>query len=79
MKKGDIISMTDFLFARPSILEGIGRNMDLFGVLNTYNFSRSVAEADRKALYSDWQAVYNDLFKAYQDTVCQIESRKTAG
>ncbi|MDR2729443.1 MAG: hypothetical protein LBB81_00910 [Treponema sp.] len=70
--------MTDFLFARPSVLEGIGRNVDLFGVLNTYNFSRSGAEADRKALNSDWQAVYNDLYEAYQDTVCQIESRKTA-
>jgi hypothetical protein len=70
--------MTDYLFARPSILEGIGRNIDLFGVLNTYNFSRTGAEADLKALRNDWQVVYNDLFKAYEDTICQIESRKNA-
>ena len=70
--------MTDFLFARPSVIEGMGRNVDLFGVLNTYNFSRSGVEADRKAFNSDWQAVYNDLYKAYKDTICQIESRKTA-
>lgn len=70
--------MTDFLYARPSVIEGIGRNIDLFGILNTYNFSRSVAEADRRAFCSDWQAVYDDLYKAYQNAVCQIESRKTA-
>jgi hypothetical protein len=29
--------MSDFLFARPSILEGIGRNIDLFGLMNNYN------------------------------------------
>jgi hypothetical protein len=74
----DIIGMTDFLFARPSVIEGIGRNVDLFGVLNNYNFSRFGAEADRKAFYSDWLMVYEDLFKAYQDTICQIEPRKTA-
>jgi hypothetical protein len=77
-EKGDIIYMTDFLFARPSILEGIGRNIDLFGILNTYNFSRTGEEADLKALRNDWQALYNDLYKAYEDTICQIESRKTA-
>jgi hypothetical protein len=70
--------MTDFLYARPSVIEGIGRNIDFFGVLNYYNYSRSVAEADRKAYYSDWLMVYNDLIKAYQDTICQIETRKTA-
>lgn len=70
--------MTDFLFARPSVIEGIGRNIDFFGVLNYYNFSPSGAEADKKAFYSDWLMVYNDLFKAYQDTICQIESKKTA-
>jgi hypothetical protein len=77
-EKGDIIYMTDFLFARPSILEGIGRNIDLFGILNTYNFSRTGAEADKKAFFSDWQAIYNDLYNAYEDTICQIESRKNA-
>jgi hypothetical protein len=69
--------MTDFLFARPSILEGIGRNIDLFGVMNNYNYSNSGTEADIKALMNDWAVVYEDLYKAYNSMVCQIEPKKT--
>jgi hypothetical protein len=73
-----LYSMTDFLFARPSVLEGIGRNIDLFGVMNTYNFSENEAEADSKAMLNDWIAVYGDLYKAYNGMVCQVEAKKTA-
>jgi hypothetical protein len=41
--------------------------------MNTYNYSRSGAEADMRAFYSDWGMVYSDLYKAYTDTVCQQE------
>jgi len=70
--------MTDYLYARPSFLEGMGRTIDLFGVLNRYNTSQNSAEADRIALTNDWLAVYKDLRKAYVDTLCQIETKKTA-
>ena len=69
--------MTDFLFARPSVIEGIGRNIDLFGALNVYNTSLNGDEADKKAIVLDYFAIYKDLYKAYSDTVCQIESKKT--
>jgi hypothetical protein len=68
--------MTDFLYARPSILEGIGRNIDLFGVMNNYNLSNNGKEADAIALASDWAAVYQDLYNAFAKTACQIESKK---
>jgi hypothetical protein len=71
--------MTDYLFARPSVLEGIGRCIDLFGVLNTYNYSQDGIEADNRALANDWAAIYADFYKAYGDIICQIESRKNAG
>jgi hypothetical protein len=61
--------MTDYLFARPSILEGIARNIDLFGIMNDYNYSRNGADADMKALMNDWAAVYKDLNKAYDGMV----------
>jgi hypothetical protein len=77
-EKCDTINMTDFLFARPSILEGIGRNIDLFGILNVYNTSSSGPDADKQALSNDWQAIYGDLHNAYQDTICQLETRKNA-
>jgi hypothetical protein len=51
--------MSDFLFARPSVLEGIGRNIDLFGVMNFYNSSEN--EADAKAFAADAAALRNDF------------------
>jgi hypothetical protein len=53
--------MSDFLFARPSVLEGIGRNIDLFGVMNFYNFSENEAEADARAFAADAAALKNDF------------------
>jgi len=70
--------MTDFLYARPSALEGVGRNMDFFGSMNRYNDSPSGEEADMAALTADWLAVYRDFHKAYGDTICLLEAGKTA-
>jgi hypothetical protein len=49
------------LFARPSVLEGIGRNLDLFGVLNDYNVSKNGMEADLKAMKNDFTVLKNDF------------------
>ena len=57
--------MTDFLFARPSVIEGIGRNIDLFGILNAYNTSVSGNEADKKARQNDIETLKNDFEDAY--------------
>ena len=70
--------MTDFLYARPSVMEGIGRNMDFFGSMNSYNYSENGDEADKVALTNDLLAVYLDLYNAYLNTLCQIETKKTA-
>jgi len=70
--------MTDYLYARPSVMEGIGRNMDFFGSMNSYNYSEDGYEADKIALVHDFSAVYMDLYKAYLNTVCQIEAKETA-
>lgn len=58
--------MSDFLFARPSILEGIGRNIDLFGVLQAYNYSDRSEDADMLALKSDYLALCADANTAFQ-------------
>jgi poly(3-hydroxybutyrate) depolymerase len=70
--------MTDFLYARPSIIEGIGRNMDFYGSLNSYNYSKNGEEADKLALANDFLVIYMDLYKAYIKTICQIEAKETA-
>lgn len=59
-----LIYMTDFLFAKPSILEGAARTIDLFGVLQVYNISDTPIEADQKAIMADWLAIGNDFKKA---------------
>ena len=68
--------MTDFLYARPSVLEGIGRNMDFFGTMNSYNYSTNGEDADKVAIASDLLAVYKDFNEAYQQTICQIAIKK---
>jgi hypothetical protein len=69
--------MTDFLYARPSVLEGIGRNIDFFGSMNTYNYSSDGDIADKIALTSDIFEIYKDFYTAFYQTICQQEKRKT--
>ena len=57
---------TDFLFARPSIVEGIARILDFGNTLNEYNYSRSDEEADEKACRLDWVMVGSDLRRAFE-------------
>jgi hypothetical protein len=68
--------MTDYLFARSSFWEGVGRNFDILGTMNQYNYAKTGDEADRIALMADWLAVYGDLWRAYEDLQCQIEAKK---
>jgi hypothetical protein len=68
--------MTDYLFARPSFMEGMGRNFDILGTMNRYNYAKTGEEADRIALMADWAAVYGDFWQAYEDLQCQIEAKK---
>ena len=56
--------MTDYLFARPSFLSGVGSIADLAGKGPVYNSWPTAAEADAWALYSDWLAVGEDLWGA---------------
>lgn len=55
------------LFARPSFLEGVARVFDKGGMLNKYNSSQTQAEADYKAIASDWNTLGKDLRKAISD------------
>ncbi|MDR3210332.1 MAG: hypothetical protein LBU79_00240 [Planctomycetota bacterium] len=51
------------LFSRPSFLEGMARVIDMGGGLNIYNTSGSGAEADSRAIASDWKAIGDDIKK----------------
>jgi len=64
---------SDFLFAQPSLWEGMGRLLDFGGFLSEYNTSRNGREADAVANAMDWKAVYEDLETAYNDYTQSIE------
>ena len=66
------------MYARPSALEGAGRLVDFFGILNTYNLSRTPNAADFRAILSDWEAVGLDLLEAIGQAGQEQESGKWA-
>ena len=55
---------TDFLYARPSFVEGIARSFDFGDALTEYNQSVSGEQADNIALAMDWQAIGEDMRRA---------------
>jgi hypothetical protein len=60
----DIGSLTGFLYARPSFLEGAASVLDLGGTMAMFNESLSGEQADFLALSSDWQNIGNDIREA---------------
>ena len=63
---------TDFLFAMPSPIYGIGRLLDLGAQLDSYNESLTAAIADFLALSSDWRIVGQDLESAFRATLDEL-------
>jgi hypothetical protein len=63
-----------FLFARPSLIEGMSRVLDIAGRTNEYNYSLTPEQADRLALYRDWQLIGQDMLNAMN-----LETQKMHG
>lgn len=61
--------MSDYLFASPGFINGMGSVLDLGGTLFQYNGSLSGEEADALAMRNDFRAVGDDLRSAAKD-VC---------
>lgn len=59
---------TDFLFARPSFTEGVGRLLDFGGTLTQFNASPTEEVADLVALRSDVAVVAQDFQKVLEQT-----------
>ncbi len=56
--------MSQFLFAHPSFLSGMGRAIDLFGAFDDYNDSPGPETADELAMRLDWKDVGQDIVDA---------------
>jgi len=52
------------LLITPSFFAGTTRIGDMFGQLNTYNYSKTGYDSDRKALSRDWKIVGKEISKA---------------
>ncbi|WP_041283765.1 hypothetical protein [Desulfobacca acetoxidans] len=53
-----------FLFGSFGFFEGLARVVDIGGTMVVYNDSPTPEEADRKALFSDWRTVGDDISTA---------------
>lgn len=52
------------LFTTPSFFKGTARIGDMFGQLDSYNYSKSAAQADQEALSRDWKIVGKEIANA---------------
>ena len=57
-----------FLFANPSVIEGLARIVDLGATFDAYNDSATPVAADLRALAQDWYAVGRDVQDVYEQT-----------
>jgi hypothetical protein len=65
---------SDFLFARPSFLSGVGRLVDFGCSFDAYNVSHSPIEADVRASVSDWLSVGDDLYTIIDEEINRNEA-----
>ena len=64
--------MIDFLYSRPSFLDGAARVLDLFGVFRRYDRPENEEQVDARALYDDFRIVGLDL----EDAMRRYESER---
>lgn len=55
---------SDYLYASPSLLHGLGRIFDPWGTPEPYNWSRTPAHADALGMALNWDEVGRDLQSA---------------
>ena len=58
---------SSILFASPSIVEVAARILDFGDTLTEYNRSPTPEEADANAIRADWNAVIDDLARAFRE------------
>lgn len=64
--------MIDFLYGRPSFLDGAARVLDLFGVFRHHDRTENDEEVDARAFYDDFRVVGLDL----EDAMRRYESER---
>lgn len=70
--------MSDFLFAQPSAASGVARVLDLWGLFDNYNVSRSGRHADARAMYNDWRSVGQLIFEAFEEDKAKSDRERAS-
>ena len=65
----ELDARSSFLFPDPSPLDGFARTLDIGSTYDRFNTSRSAVEADAVAIYNDWAAVGEDLYRSMAQVV----------
>lgn len=68
---------TSFLLPKNDFFIGMGSVLNIGGNYFEYNTSKSEEEADKKALFSDWWNVGNDIDSILKNTLKENNSEKT--
>ena len=66
---------TDFLTAKSSFATGMGSCLNIAGNYYMYNISPTTAEADGRAISSDWEMIGNDLLSAIHETPLSLVNK----
>lgn len=73
-----LMNFDDYIFARPTFLRGVARALDIGGKLSqdAFDLSPSSAQADRRALASDWRVVGRDAQRALRLLDAEVNGAK---
>lgn len=69
---------TGFLFATPTFWSGAATAFDVSGTLVEYNISRNEADADTRAIASDWAVVGKDIQNSVEQYKIEKENETSA-
>lgn len=72
------MSFDDYIFVRPGFLRGVGKAIDLGGVLSRESvlISSTPEEADARALASDFRVVKRDLNAAFKTIAADVKAQE---
>ena len=67
---------TFYMFAKPSLISGAARVLDLFAMFDDFNISEDPDQADAIAIYLDFRSFGLDLMAASQSVMGEHEQEK---
>lgn len=72
------MSFDDYIFVQPGFVRGVGKAIDIGGVLSRESvlISSTPEEADARALASDFRAVKRTIAAAFASIAADVEAKK---